>query len=296
MDAHITKGDCTDVLCLRLEKPRHWKRSNRHQSGMYAFIQIPAIRRFEWHPFTITSRPNDAYLEFHIQKEGRWTAELHHRVSDVTKLYLLQVKVDGPYTRVPSTYVPNKSSSILMLIGGGIGVTPMMSIIKGLAAVELSCEIPERVFLYWVVRDPRATEWFAESLRGIGNSKRFRRVFRARYFLTKPGNGIKRRGQPRSNVRYDNDPSSSCLHTVPRCHQHRGQHELFRRRPNWRAELKHVQMEAKMLGYNQCKVFVCGPEGMPRAVEQEAELLNDVSDEGGTTDTFQFLLSKEMFV
>jgi predicted ferric reductase len=37
-------------------------------AGMYAFLNIPKVSLTEWHPFTMTSCPEDDFLEFHQEK------------------------------------------------------------------------------------------------------------------------------------------------------------------------------------------------------------------------------------
>jgi len=50
------------VVVLELEKPNF-----EYLAGQYAFINCPEISRSEWHPFTISSSPEDELLSFHIK-------------------------------------------------------------------------------------------------------------------------------------------------------------------------------------------------------------------------------------
>ena len=46
--------------------------------GDWVFINIPAISNFEWHPFTISSAPDQADIfTLHIRSLGGWTQRLH---------------------------------------------------------------------------------------------------------------------------------------------------------------------------------------------------------------------------
>ena len=38
-----------------------------HQMGQYVFLNIPAISKLEWHPFTISSSPYDSVTSHHIK-------------------------------------------------------------------------------------------------------------------------------------------------------------------------------------------------------------------------------------
>ncbi|KAG5871550.1 hypothetical protein JTB14_011317 [Gonioctena quinquepunctata] len=47
--------------------------------GDYIFVRIPAIAKYEWHPFTISSAPEqDDYMWLHIRGVGQWTNRLYN--------------------------------------------------------------------------------------------------------------------------------------------------------------------------------------------------------------------------
>ncbi|XP_056645958.1 NADPH oxidase 5 isoform X1 [Diorhabda sublineata] len=46
--------------------------------GDYVFVKIPAIAKYEWHPFTISSAPEqEDYMWLHIRGVGQWTNRLY---------------------------------------------------------------------------------------------------------------------------------------------------------------------------------------------------------------------------
>ena len=46
--------------------------------GDWVFVKIPAIARFEWHPFTISSAPEQQdFFTLHIRGVGQWTNRLY---------------------------------------------------------------------------------------------------------------------------------------------------------------------------------------------------------------------------
>ncbi|KAG8184662.1 hypothetical protein JTE90_012147 [Oedothorax gibbosus] len=49
-----------------------------YRPGDYVYINIPAIAKFEWHPFTISSAPEMDDLWLHIRGVGEWTNSLHN--------------------------------------------------------------------------------------------------------------------------------------------------------------------------------------------------------------------------
>ena len=72
LDVTVKGGN---VIALRLAKPPSW--NNSVQAGMYAFINIPKVSRFEWHPFTMTTAPYEDFIEFHFARAGDWTTKVH---------------------------------------------------------------------------------------------------------------------------------------------------------------------------------------------------------------------------
>lgn len=62
---------CLDILLPLVSNTcRHW-------SELTFSPQVPAISRFEWHPFTITSAPEDSVISVHIRKAGDWTGDIN---------------------------------------------------------------------------------------------------------------------------------------------------------------------------------------------------------------------------
>lgn len=114
-----------NVLQLSIPKPFSFR------PGQYAEIKVPSINR-EWHPFTIASAECEPDMSFYIKRLGDWTDALHnefeHRISD-TVTRPLQLYVRGPFG-APTQDV-HKYSRII-LISGGIGATPFVSICKQL--------------------------------------------------------------------------------------------------------------------------------------------------------------------
>uniref|UniRef100_A0A3P8X9C4 NADPH oxidase, EF-hand calcium binding domain 5 n=1 Tax=Esox lucius TaxID=8010 RepID=A0A3P8X9C4_ESOLU len=130
--------------------------------GDYVYINIPNIAKYEWHPFTISSAPEQPdTLWLHIRSMGQWTNRLyeyfrqadsqvvstkrlsaslrdrrHQRSAQVfSKLNenhrFCNVKcfVDGPYG-TPTRQI--FASEHAVLIGAGIGITPFASILQSI--------------------------------------------------------------------------------------------------------------------------------------------------------------------
>jgi NADPH oxidase len=87
------------------------------QPGQYIYIKCFSISKFEWHPFTVTSAAEEAYVSVHIRTVGNWTKELANKF----RMYpqdIPRIGVDGPYGS-PADDVFNYDG--VVLVGAGIG-------------------------------------------------------------------------------------------------------------------------------------------------------------------------------
>ncbi|XP_076960281.1 respiratory burst oxidase homolog protein C-like [Bidens hawaiensis] len=185
-----------NVLALHMTKPQGFK----YKSGQYMFVNCAAVSPFEWHPFSITSAPGDDYLSVHIRTLGDWTRQLKTVFSEVCqpprngKSGLLRaenqgenpnfpkVLIDGPYGAPAQDY---KKYDVVLLVGLGIGATPMISIVKDIVNNMKAKEEEEsslengaalhknkpgttssnnfrttRAYFYWVTREQGSFDWF----------------------------------------------------------------------------------------------------------------------------------------
>ncbi|GAA5908982.1 hypothetical protein JCM5296_002101 [Sporobolomyces johnsonii] len=60
---------------LRFVKP-----SFRYKAGQWLFLNVPDISALQYHPFTISSAPDDPYISVHIRQVGDWTSALGERL------------------------------------------------------------------------------------------------------------------------------------------------------------------------------------------------------------------------
>jgi predicted ferric reductase len=148
-----------------------------HFAGQYAFINIPAVSETEWHPITISSAPSSRVRTFHIKSLGgkAWTEDVArmanaHMVASVPGQVSVApptVRVDGPYGR-PVNYL---DSETVLLVAGGIGITPLHSIFVDLYARACAAIAGRgagigrirRVQLVWCSKEPAIFNNFAES-------------------------------------------------------------------------------------------------------------------------------------
>ena len=73
----------SQVTQLSIQRPAQL----HFRAGDWIFINVPAISTFEWHPFTISSAPEQKeFLTLHIRSVGGWTKRLHTYFKEETKL------------------------------------------------------------------------------------------------------------------------------------------------------------------------------------------------------------------
>ncbi|XP_016486956.2 ferric reduction oxidase 2 [Nicotiana tabacum] len=108
------------------------------------FVNVPSISRMQWHPFTITSSSSleAEKLSVVIKGEGSWSKKLYQMLSSPISVDRLNVSVEGPYGP-PSTHFLRHD--LLIMVSGGSGITPFISIIRELIHTSESqkCKTPE---------------------------------------------------------------------------------------------------------------------------------------------------------
>jgi len=283
-----------NVVALKLVKPASWNTSVK--AGMYAFINVPKVSSYQWHPFTLTSAPHEDFIEFHFCQVGDWTTGVHDLLEKITTDISIRFKDQANNLNVPTVQDlvvkvegPIGASSqgfsdypILVLVGAGIGVTPMISVLKQLLWEPGKMK---RTFLYWTVRDRASFDWFCTLMDEIYESDQ-KHVLQIRHFLT--------------SIKDDErDIGAILLHHATRAKHmrtdfdivlgHRAHHQVEVGRPDWVEELASIRTESKELGHNKCGIFLCGPAKM-------AQDIADVSFNLSVEDpSFNFHFSKETF-
>ncbi|XP_078440476.1 ferric reduction oxidase 2-like [Wolffia australiana] len=93
------------------------------------FLNVPAISKLQWHPFTVASNSKlePGTLSVIIKKEGSWTQKLHQLLSSSNPQNQPEFALEGPYGPISDTFSRYDS---LILISGGSGITPFISIIR----------------------------------------------------------------------------------------------------------------------------------------------------------------------
>ncbi|XP_020207228.1 ferric reduction oxidase 2 isoform X2 [Cajanus cajan] len=95
------------------------------------FINVPSISKLQWHPFTVTSCSNtdSDTLSIVIKSSGTWSHSLYQKLSSSSPISHLDVSIEGPYGPASTFYSRHE---MLVLVSGGSGITPFISIIRSL--------------------------------------------------------------------------------------------------------------------------------------------------------------------
>ncbi|GMF29455.1 unnamed protein product [Phytophthora lilii] len=260
-------GDIVQIKFPRVRKDTG--EEFKYEAGQYAFLCVPALSSLQWHPFTISSSPHEPMVTFHIKALGDWTHKLHTMVSAAeiggssrggAMVAPFDLLVDGPYGNVsvdietPSTY------SHFVLFSGGIGVTPMRSIVNWLHHQVNTEGRPsvERVHFVWSLRDrdtiealigdqarkpgERSSSYFPHDL--VSAHVDQEGVFSSELYLT--------RGERDLEGSWVDQQLESCLR--------------YNCRPDIAATLRSLGEQAKQSGKDRVAVLVCGPSAMVRGV------------------------------
>lgn len=181
------------VLELHIFKP-----SMKFKPGQYVYLNFPAVSKFQWHPFTITSIPEEGYVGLHIRACGTWTRQVAREcgvefLKDGT-IECIQVDalpkalIDGPFGDV-CRQVPAYEN--VVLIGAGIGQTPFAAVLKNLRysfsineyGFRKRTSTTRRVFFIGVCRDTYSYEWFHELVHSLEQDN-FDGTFTFRFYVT----------------------------------------------------------------------------------------------------------------
>ncbi|KAK2539339.1 Nox5 [Columba livia] len=194
-------GQCLNFNCaflavthLVIERPQFF----HYKPGDFVYLNIPAIATYEWHPFTISSAPEQREtLWLHIRSLGQWTNKLYEyfqqpelpspelkplsrSLREKRSWCWTQCYVDGPYG-TPTRQIFTSEHAVL--IGAGIGITPFASILQSImyryrrrkqscpSCHHSWCEdlrdeemMLRKVDFIWINRDQKHFEWFVSLL------------------------------------------------------------------------------------------------------------------------------------
>lgn len=144
-----------------------------HGPGSYYFVQLPSVSSLEWHPYSVCAGPADPCLLTFVVKDvgsATWSHKVHELAGSLASqsnqtraVQETAIRVGGPYGCLS---VDLEDYDRLLLVGGGVGVTPLTSTLAhiGRAVEQGKLKRLESVQLVWVVRSASTLSWFEEML------------------------------------------------------------------------------------------------------------------------------------
>ncbi|EFX01095.1 NADPH oxidase [Grosmannia clavigera kw1407] len=246
------------------------KENTKTRAGQYIFLCCPAVSIWQYHPFTLTSAPEEDYISVHIRVAGDFTTALAKAVGcdfgkdkDASKVVgvsggdgsdvdpalrriLPRVYVDGPFGSASEDVFKYE---IAMLVGAGIGVTPFASILK---SIWYRMNYPQtktrlsKVYFFWICRDFGSFEWFRSLLLAIEAQDVDNRIEIHTYLTAK----IKI--DDATNIMINDANADKDAITGLRAPTNFG-------RPNWDMIFRGIR---KLHTPAEAGVFFCGPKGL----------------------------------
>ncbi|XP_061364878.1 ferric reduction oxidase 8, mitochondrial [Gastrolobium bilobum] len=120
------------------------------------FLKIPAISHLQWHSFSIisSSRADDHIMSVIIKCEGGWTNSLYDLIhaeldKGADKRKGIPVAIEGPYGPASIDFLKYDS---LLLVAGGSGITPFLSILAEVDSATSKSRFPSRIQLVYVIK------------------------------------------------------------------------------------------------------------------------------------------------
>jgi predicted ferric reductase len=250
------------------------KENTKTRAGQYIFFCCPEYSVYQYHPFTLTSAPEEDYISIHMRMVGDFTkgvgkilgceidrpkagAKDASQVVSVNKNDASSDGVDPAIRRVlPRIYIdgPFGSASedvfkfeIALLVGAGIGVTPFASILK---SIWYRMNYPQKktrlrkVYFFWVCRDFGSFEWFRSLLLAI-EAQDMDNHIEIHTYLT-----AKIKADDATNIMINDANSEKDAITGLRAPTNFG-------RPNWDMVFKSIR---KIHSPAEAGVFFCGPK------------------------------------
>jgi predicted ferric reductase len=263
------------------------------RAGQYVYLSCPEVSYFQWHPFTLTSAPEEDYISLHIRVVGDFTSALARSVGcefesksekesptggkvvpPPLNRVLPRVMIDGPFGSASEDFLKFET---VLLVGGGIGVTPFASILKSIwyRMNNFNNSKPTRlskVYFTWVIRDFGTAEWFHSLLHAIEEQDTQNKIEITIYLTAK----IKE--DDMNNIIVQDVGAEKDAITNLRAPTHFG-------RPNWDRVFPSI---AERHPETDVGVFFCGPRALSKTLHT---LSNKYSDPKGT----RFFFGKENF-
>ncbi|EFJ22870.1 hypothetical protein SELMODRAFT_416159 [Selaginella moellendorffii] len=124
-----------------------------YSAASFVFLNLPAISKLDWHPFTVISSSNveTDRLTLLIKKNGDWTSKIISMIQDNGGSLQLEAGIEGPYGH-NLDYISRYQ--VLVFIAGGSGISPFLSMLKDIlySIQAKSLTPPKDIILVYTVK------------------------------------------------------------------------------------------------------------------------------------------------
>ncbi|KAF2814222.1 uncharacterized protein BDZ99DRAFT_379956 [Mytilinidion resinicola] len=272
------------------------KEHTKTRAGQYIFLCCPEVSVWQYHPFTLTSAPEEDYISVHVRMVGNFTKALgkalgceESRRGDskgekgavvksiddegqaTLRKVLPRVYIDGPFGSASEDVF---KFEIAVLVGAGIGVTPFASILK---SIWYRMNYPQgrtrlrKVYFFWICRDFGSFEWFRSLLLAI-EAQDLEDHIEIHTYLT-----AKIKVDDATNIMINDANAEQDAITGLRAPTNFG-------RPNWDMIFKSIR---KIHAPAEAGVFFCGPKPLGSVLHQKCNMYSEPG--------FNFVWGKENF-
>jgi len=154
MEIQIKKPDC------------RW-----YEIGQHVKVCCPSISMWQWHPFSITSTPEESRISLYIRKVGYWTRRF---MEELKSPIIPSILISEPIGGLPCWIYKIK---VMICIGAGIGQTPFIGILKSLWYRILYPRkyqnfSLQKLLYVGISREMESFEWFYEVFHTLENDER----------------------------------------------------------------------------------------------------------------------------
>uniref|UniRef100_UPI00398EA13E cytochrome b-245 heavy chain n=1 Tax=Pristiophorus japonicus TaxID=55135 RepID=UPI00398EA13E len=257
------------------------KRGFKMEVGQYVFVQCSKVSQLEWHPFTLTSSPEEDHFSIHVRRMGDWTDSLFKVCGGDQKEFreawkLPRIAIDGPFGTASEDVFLYETA---VLVGAGIGVTPFASILKSVwykyTHSDPNLKL-KKIHFYWLCRETSAFEWFADLLQSLESQ------------MLERGNSDFLSYNIYLTGWDENQATHFAVHHETQTDVITGlKQKTLYGRPNWENEFKDIATKHPSTNVG---VFLCGPMAL-------AKTLNKMSIAHSSADPrgVHFIFNKENF-
>ena len=261
------------IVEMSFPKPKNFE----YEAGQYIMIAIPKLSFTQFHPFSISSSPHQDTVTLHMKALGRWTKKLvklaKENGGEVSFL------MEGPYGKLMVELENRKRYNMVLMISGGIGITPMHSIANSLLHQrDVEEREIKRLHFVWVVRSldmlramQDTGDRSSDGAGGAGGSSSS--ILDQKLMVNEIGSG-------------GDDVELSVYLTKKTLTQEENMDKVKMGRPNFDEIFQGMKDKALEEGETSVAVLVCGPGVMVDVCREACRRYSDGVCRGGVTFDF----------